>query len=91
MNNPAPYGMKPSLPQSLESGLRVNRRHFFGRGSTGIGVAALASLMERKGLLSGTGPGMKDARMAALPSLPHHPAKAKRIIYLFQNGAPTHV
>ncbi|MDG1891879.1 MAG: DUF1501 domain-containing protein [Verrucomicrobiota bacterium] len=83
--------MKPSLPQSLESGLRVNRRHFFGRGSTGIGVAALASLMERKGLLSGTGPGMKDARMAALPSLPHHPAKAKRIIYLFQNGAPTHV
>ena len=26
-----------------------------------------------------------------LPGLPHHRAKAKRLIYLFMNGAPTHV
>lgn len=28
---------------------------------------------------------------AALPGLPHFPPKAKRVIWLFQNGAPTHV
>src|SRR5918999_763645 len=28
---------------------------------------------------------------AALAGLPHYAAKAKRVIYLFQNGAPSHV
>jgi hypothetical protein len=29
--------------------------------------------------------------MGALPGLPHFAAKARRVIYLFQNGAPSHV
>jgi hypothetical protein len=58
--------------------LQITRRHFFGRASTGIGVAALASLLA------------KDARASGgLPGLPHFPPKAKRVIYLFQHGAPS--
>src|SRR6266446_5674234 len=69
----------------LQTELLLTRRHFFSRGSTGIGIAALA------GLLTG------DVHAASktshgtpgLPGLPHFPPKAKRIIYLFQSGAPS--
>src|SRR5437762_8422774 len=56
--------------------LPLTRRHFFSRASTGLGVAALGSLLS------------KDIG-AALPGLPHFPPKAKRVIYLFQHGAPS--
>ena len=56
--------------------LDLTRRHFFSRGATGLGIAALGSLLEAD---SG-GP---------LPGLPHFAAKAKRVIYLFQHGAPS--
>jgi len=65
--------------------LLQSRRHFFGRTATGIGTAALATLLNRDISAAET------KRIGGLPSLPHHPAKAKRVIYLFQNGAPTHV
>ena len=54
------------------------RRQFFGRMSTGIGVAALASIFERKGLAT-----------PALTGLPHFAARAKRVIYLHQSGGPS--
>src|SRR5678815_990646 len=62
----------------LEHQRHITRREFFGRTATGIGTAALASLLGRDGL-------------AEMPPRPHFPARAKRIIYLFMNGAPTHV
>jgi len=62
----------------------ITRRHFFGRSSSGIGTAALASMLGQ-GLAAG------DDSQAGLPGLPHFAAKAKRVIYLFQNGAPTQV
>ena len=58
----------------------MTRRHFFGRAATGVGTAALASLMQRDALAATSG---------ALPGLPHFPARAKRIIYLFQSGGPS--
>jgi hypothetical protein len=65
------------------------RRDFFGKSAIGIGSAALAELLTRDGLAaertSAEGPGR------GLPGLPHFAPKAKRVIYLFQNGAPTHV
>jgi hypothetical protein len=64
-------------------GLAVTRRHFFGRGATGIGTAALA------GLLHDETRGEADARIGGLVNLPQLPPKAKRIIYLFQSGAPS--
>lgn len=54
----------------------LTRRHFFGRSATGLGAAALATLLGR------------DA--AGHPSqLSHFAGKAKRVIWLFQSGAPS--
>ena len=64
----------------------VNRRQFFGRSATGIGTAALASLLTRDGLATPQ-PG---GAFGGLGTLPHFAPKAKRVIYLFMNGAPTH-
>jgi hypothetical protein len=58
--------------------LHITRRHFFSAASGGIGVAALSSLLAA------------DAKAeAGLPGLPHFAPKAKRVIYLFQHGAPS--
>src|SRR5258708_4136988 len=56
----------------------LTRRHFFSAASGGIGVAALASLLATDAEAS---PG--------LTGLPHFAPKAKRVIYLFQHGAPS--
>ena len=63
--------------------LHVTRREFFGRAASGIGTAALATLLNESGLASDAAGG--------LPGYPHFTPRAKNIIYLFQNGAPTHV
>jgi hypothetical protein len=56
----------------------MTRRHFFERTSAGLGMAALASLFEQ------------DLRAeGGMAGLPHFPPKAKRVIYLFQSGAPS--
>ncbi|MBL9166545.1 MAG: DUF1501 domain-containing protein [Verrucomicrobiales bacterium] len=70
-----------------EHQLLNTRREFFGRSASGIGVAALASLLTRDGL----GATDKASTGKGLPGFPHLPPRAKRVIYLFQNGAPTHV
>jgi hypothetical protein len=59
--------------------LALTRRHFFSRTSTGIGVAALASLLKASD---------RDPKTGGLVGLPHYPAKAKRVIFLHQSGAP---
>jgi hypothetical protein len=68
----------------------ASRRAFLARSSTGLGALALSSL------LNGNLFGAEKKIVAAKPSgglLPqlHHPAKAKRVIYLFQSGAPSHI
>ncbi len=61
----------------------LTRRHFFGHAASGIGVAALATLLHADGRAD-------DARaVGGLPGLPHFTPKAKRVIYLFQSGAPS--
>jgi len=76
---------KPSHPIT-ENQLMVNRRQFFGRSATGIGTAALASLLTRDGL----GAPQPGGAFGGLGTLPHFAPKAKRVVYLFMNGAPTH-
>jgi hypothetical protein len=74
------------------SHLQLTRREFFGRTATGIGTAALAYLFGRDGMAAPAPAASKAAgRLKGLPDLPHFAPKAKRVIYLFQNGAPTHV
>lgn len=71
-----------------------NRRQFLGNSATGLGTAALANLLASDGLCgpsAGGEPHLERQRFGGLPNLPHAAPKAKRMIYLFQNGAPTHV
>lgn len=71
----------------LEHHRHITRREFFGRTACGLGTAALAGLLGRDGLAAQpSGQGQRG-----LPGLPHFRPKAKHVIYLFQNGAPTHV
>ena len=65
------------------------RREFFGRSAQGIGTAALARLLTQDGLASAQD--SSSLPQPGLENLPHFAPKAKRVIYLFQNGAPTHV
>lgn len=68
----------------FESRLNVNRRQFLGKLSLGIGSVALGSLLVPDLFSKG------DDLAGGLPlGLPHFAPKAKRIIYLFQNGAPS--
>lgn len=60
--------------------LAQTRRHFFSRTAKGIGTAALASLLDRD-LQAGMG----------LPGMPHHTAKAKRVLFLHQSGGPSQI
>jgi hypothetical protein len=55
--------------------MRMTRRYFFSRTATGLGVPALASLL--------------NADTAAQAAIPHFAPKAKRVIYLFMSGGPS--
>ena len=70
-------------PLLREAELIQTRRHFFGRAATGIGTAALASLVNPE--LFGDQPQTQLGSMGA----PHFAPKAKRVIYLFMSGAPS--
>src|SRR2546423_9887901 len=69
-----------------ERRLLLTRRHFFGRMATGIGVAALGSLLDPAPLDALADTGVKANR---LPLLPHLAPTARRVIYLFMAGGPS--
>ena len=69
-------------PQS-ELQQALTRRRFLELAGTGIGTAALATLFGQD--LPAQAPGT----VGNLPGLPHFAPKAKRVIYLFQGGAPS--
>ena len=71
--------MNPLTEPSL-----INRRQFFGRTATGIGAAALGTCYNKTAWRA------RPAGRLAVCLLPHFAPKAKRVIYLFMNGAPTH-
>jgi hypothetical protein len=71
-----------------EYGLLLTRRQLFGRMAAGVGTAALASLWCPEAFATSVD-GSKGLH-GALKSL-HIPARAKRIIYLFQSGAPSQI
>ena len=69
--------------QILEHHLGINRRKFLSKLSLGIGSVALGSLLIPDLF------GSKSEEEVLLSGLPQFAPKAKRIIYLFQNGAPS--
>ena len=69
----------------LEHRLNINRRRFLSRLSLGLGSVALGSLLIPD-LFSGIG---SDSEADVIPGIPNFAPKAKRVIYLFQDGAPS--
>ena len=57
----------------------LTRRSFLASSGVGLGSVALSSLLHGAG---------KDR---ALAGLPHHPPKAKRVIFLYMSGGPSHL
>ena len=56
----------------------LSRRHFLNKVGAALGTTAFGSLLARDGL-------------ATLPLAQHFSAKAKRVIYLFMAGGPSHI
>jgi len=70
----------------------MTRRYFFSRTGTGIGVGALASLLNEGrvfGSITGSVGASKADVVHGVLGQPHFPARAKRVIYLSMNGAPS--
>ncbi len=61
-----------------------NRRQFFHGAGLSLGGIALAGLLRGEAQAAGD-----DQVHPALPGLPHFPPRAKRLIYLHTNGAPS--
>jgi len=78
--------MKPSLATDFCCPEAVSRRAFFRRGAMGVGTLALGSLLNPKLLAGNSGQNWPGA---ARPLT--HPAKCKRVIYLYQAGGPSHL
>lgn len=71
----------------LPVNLPISRREMLHRAGTGFGVLGLAGALEQSGLLG------RSAFAAPRPATQelHVPPRAKRVIFLFMNGAPSHV
>ena len=64
-----------------------SRRDFLNRFGLGLGGIALGSIMNPAGLVAAPTVGAPDKGI--LNGVPHFPAKAKRVIYLFMSGGPS--
>ncbi|MCA9211762.1 MAG: DUF1501 domain-containing protein, partial [Planctomycetales bacterium] len=62
----------------------VTRRHFLSRCQVGLGGMALASLMQADGSAA-----LPSPQNPLQPKKPHHPARAKSVIYVHLAGSPS--
>src|SRR5262249_51125512 len=69
-----------------EQKMLLTRRHFFGRMATGVGVAALGSLLNPDLFAALAN---ETEKPKGTVGLPHLAPKAKRVIYLFMAGGPS--
>ncbi len=67
----------------------VNRRWFLEQCGVGLGAIALGDLLKGDGYAAGPEKALATESLA--PKLPHHAAKAKRVLFLFMAGAPSHL
>src|SRR4051794_30585113 len=66
----------------------VARRWFFQQCGVGLGAMALGQLLGDSGYAA---PGAADAANPLATQAPHFAPKAKRVIFLFMAGAPSHL
>jgi hypothetical protein len=65
----------------------MTRRQLLGLGARGFGALGLSSLLNPSLLRGGITPAIEDGTLGQ----PHFKAKAKRVIYLFFSGGPSHI
>src|SRR5262245_33176923 len=65
----------------------ITRRELLRRAGAGFGLLGLAGTLGAAGLLT---PAPASGAAAAVPRT-HFPARARRVIFLFMNGGPSHV
>src|SRR5215475_9165611 len=64
----------------------TTRRDFFTRAGSGLASIALAHMLQEDRLKAAT-----TGNDPLAPKQPHHPPKAKSIIWLFMEGGPSHI
>jgi hypothetical protein len=72
--------------EELKWAQQINRRVFLARSGLNLGSLALGSLLWTDSVRGGS---VSAAAAGGLADLPHFPPKVKRVIYLFQSGAPS--
>ena len=70
-------------------GMQLRRRAFLSWGASGLGMMALNSLLNPRLLAAEKAPGNLDSLGTVNPL--HHTPKAKRVIFLYQAGGPSHL
>lgn len=88
--------MKHSLLKEFEEkqAQLMTRRTLFGNTAAGLGGMALGGLLGKDAVAAAKSDPLdllSQGGGEGLPGLPHFAAKAKRVIYLFQSGGPSHV
>ena len=72
----------------FQQSVRNNRRLFLKSAGLSLGSVAATAMGAKLGNAT-TFPSHGSDAMSMLKGLPHHAATAKRVIYLFQSGAPS--
>ncbi|HEY6401108.1 MAG TPA: DUF1501 domain-containing protein [Blastocatellia bacterium] len=65
--------------------VEISRRSFLGGGFAGLGSIALASMFGRQAWAAGY------SQSKSVVNPPHYPPRAKRVIFLYQAGGPSHL
>jgi hypothetical protein len=85
--------MDPFHPEvvawSPDHAILQTRRSFLGRSALGLGSVALSCLMRPK--LPAAAPSEEQHARGGLKGLPHFAPKAKRVIFLYMSGGPSHL
>lgn len=74
------------MDPQLEFNREMTRRQLLSTGRSGLGAAALASLLSAESSVRAESQSTKKTK-----ELPHFAPKAKRVIYLFMAGGPSHI
>src|SRR5438045_307952 len=73
----------------MENGLPLSRRELLSRVGSGFGLLALADLLAAESAAPAAVVDRAAHPYAVRP--PHHPPRAKRVIFLYMPGGPSHV
>jgi len=71
--------------------LPLSRRQMLMRSGAGFGMLGLGSLLASEQALVGPGVASDNSSNPLAPKSPHFQPRAKRVIFLFMNGGPSHV